>query len=482
MISCVLALALALGLAAAPAAATGPVSEVLGISVTFREAENGVMALDFRVHNVRSDTYAVYFRFDEAVVHSVKPDGTPAFIAEGYALMAMPNGDIATDESIRDVINTDPREGWNYIQVIDIASNYYYIAAGAIDKGKVERLFGGEPGYLQLTPPDSGLNLYTLYFKLNEGKTPDDLARDTFRIESDSTRTDAKDGIGIIAAGYLVATGLEWINFPGKTAEDNHENDPDADTHDPEPEGPGGGTPGGNPSNPSNPTPPVSPGLNTTDHFRYIYGFVDNTVRPDNNITREEVAAIFYRLLTPEYRKATREYGSTFPDVAADHWAAVNIGTMQRAKVITGYPDGTFGPANNITRGEFAAVVTRFGALSGTAVHSFSDVSGHWAEQYIAAAAENGWITGYPDGTFQPDRPISRVEVMVIINRVLDRKVDAAGVLAELVPGYTDLASTHWAYYDILEATVSHVYERRSGTSGVENWKGPGEDFDFDAD
>jgi hypothetical protein len=473
----VLALALTLGLTVfAPAAepgseaAAGP-SPLDRISVTFREVENGAMALDFRVHNVRSDTYVVYLRFNEAVVHSVTTDGAPAPIAEGLALMGMPNGDIATDERLREVLNTDSSRGWNYIQTLDLESNYYNIIAGAMDKRRVEQYFGAEPGRLQLTPPESGLGLYTLYFKLNDGKTLEDFTADTFRIES-SGHDDAKNGVGIIAAGHLVANGLEWIGVPGKTEADNRENNVSEEEE--------GDNNGGGPAGPS-PDPQDAPALNTADHFRYIYGYEDNSIHPDSDITREEVAAIFYRLLTPEYRKATREYGTTFPDVEAGRWSAGNIGTMQRAKVITGYPDGTFGPANKITRAEFATIVTRFDTLPESASHGFNDVAEHWAERYIAAAAENGWINGYPDGSFRPDRPITRAEAMTMIDRVLDRKVDAAGLLAELTPAYTDVTPSHWAYYDVLEATVSHDYERRSGDAGVENWTGPGKDMDFDA-
>jgi hypothetical protein len=222
--------------------------------------------------------------------------------------------------------------------------------------------------------------------------------------------------------------------------------------------------------------------LNRTDHYRYILGYEDATIRPDNNMTRDEVAAVFFRLLTQEARRENRQSYSGFPDVAPDHWAAESVGTMRRAGVITGDPDGSFRPAGSITRGEFAAIAARFDPEFGSVPHAFTDLSGHWAERYVAAAAQKGWILGYPDGTFRPDQPITRAEAVTLINRMLTRRVDAAGVLPELVPDYRDVAPDHWAYYDLLEATVSHTWLRAGASGPLERWTGRGADLNFDAD
>jgi hypothetical protein len=257
-----------------------------------------------------------------------------------------------------------------------------------------------------------------------------------------------------------------------------------------EEDGGGGGT-GGGPTHTGGrggsvvtvaPEPAAAPALNKIDHYRYLFGYEDGSIRPENDITREEVAEIFYRLLTAESRGTYRQSAAGFWDVEAGRWSASGIGTMRQAEVVTGYPDGAFRPAGPITRGEFAAIAARFEQASGAVPHNFSDLSGHWSEQYVAFAAQKGWIFGYPDGTFRPDRPITRAEAVTLINRMLDRQADAEGVPAELVPDYGDITPTHWAYYSVLEAAVSHLYQRRHVTGPLENWTGAGPDMDFDAE
>jgi hypothetical protein len=355
----------------------------------------------------------------------------------------------------------------------------------------------------EMIAPENGLNLYTMYFTPAEGKTLEDIAG---AFDIDPEPLDAPRGASVIRHGRIVADGVYWINVPGKTEEDNFDGhtkpaelDPEGELNDrdndpaPSPSSkPNSGPSSGPSAGPSNPTvapstpptvaPAVSqpPALNTVDHFRYIFGDEDGSIRPDDDITREEVAAVFYRLLTGESRRAYRKATTDFPDVADDRWSAMNVGTVQNARIVTGYPDGTFQPEQTITRAEFATIATRFDALPEDASHNFSDIGGHWAEQYIAAAAQNGWISGYPDGSFRPDQPITRAEAMTIINRVLGRSVDAEGLFAEIVPDYTDISAAHWAYYEVLEATVSHDYQRRDGDNGVENWTGRGEDINFD--
>lgn len=203
----------------------------------------------------------------------------------------------------------------------------------------------------------------------------------------------------------------------------------------------------------------VSDTINTEDHFAYVIGYPDNTVRPERNITREEVAMIFYRLLRDDVRDDLRKTTNDFPDVEADRWSNTAISTMANGGYIVGYPDGTFGPERNITRAEFATMATRFASLMDDSGATFSDIDGHWSKSYVLKAATAGWIAGYPDGTFLPEQNITRAEAMTIINRVLVRSVDKDG-LHEDTMFWIDMKGSEWYYYIVLEATNSHDYVR----------------------
>ena len=225
------------------------------------------------------------------------------------------------------------------------------------------------------------------------------------------------------------------------------------------------------------------PTLEKGDHYRYILGYPDGTVQPEGHITREEVASIFYRLLTRESRKYYRNLtGTPFPDVAGVRWSSEAIMTVKKGGIINGRPGGDFDPGSNITRAEFAVMAVRFESLSETATHPFSDVSGHWAERYIATAVERGWIHGYPDGTFLPDQYITRTEAMKLINSVLERNVDIEGLIPSMIIRWPDLPVNHWGYFEVQEATISHTYVRRNKSGIVEDWTGYGQDIDFDLD
>ena len=209
-------------------------------------------------------------------------------------------------------------------------------------------------------------------------------------------------------------------------------------------------------------------GLNTTDHYAYIAGYEDGTVRPDGNITRAEVATIFFRLMTDEYRETCWSTSSGFTDVAAANWFNNAVSTTANVGWVQGYPDGSFQPNNYITRAEFATIAARF--LSGvyTGGDRFTDISSHWAEDYINRAAAAGWINGYADGTFRPNAYITRAEAVTLINRMLDRTPDANHLLADMVR-WPDNPETAWYYADIQEATNSHDYTR-AGTGNYEVW------------
>ncbi len=209
--------------------------------------------------------------------------------------------------------------------------------------------------------------------------------------------------------------------------------------------------------------------LNREDHFAYVSGYTDGTVRPTNNITREEVAAIFYRLLTDVSRTVYETGVNNFSDVDSSRWSNNAISTLANAGIISGYKEGTFKPGQTITRAEFAAIASRFDSVSENVTNPFTDTEGHWAEQLISNAADKGWVGGYPDNTFRPTNAITRAEAMTLINKVLNREVDEEGLLAD-AKQWPDNQKGKWYYYQVLEATNSHDYERRSADSYVENW------------
>ena len=228
----------------------------------------------------------------------------------------------------------------------------------------------------------------------------------------------------------------------------------------------------------SNPSPTLEPFINDGEHYPYIFGYEDGAMHPESYITRQEVSAVFYRLMTKESRATFRKTSSSFPDVSG--WALTAVATLQNAGLVKGYEDGLFRPDRPITRAEFAMITIRLGTNYQDIQSTFSDVSGHWAEKEIGYAAANGWVKGYGDGTFKPDQLISRSEAVTMINRILQRNVDESGIMNEIVTNWPDVQKSHWAYYDIMEASCSHTYKRRSTQATVEDWTGKGSLIDFD--
>lgn len=210
--------------------------------------------------------------------------------------------------------------------------------------------------------------------------------------------------------------------------------------------------------------------LNKTDHFAYVIGYPDGTVHPNGQITRAEVATIFFRLLRDEVRDGAFTTSNTYSDVAYGKWYNNPISTMSALGIITGYPDGTFKPNKPITRAEFAAIAARFDETQSGKSATFSDVIGHWAAKEIGIAYYNDWIKGYPDGTFKPDQNITRAEAMTVINRVLERKPESPADLLTNMNKWTDnLDTSKWYYLDVQEATNSHGYTRK--TFNYELWR-----------
>ena len=227
---------------------------------------------------------------------------------------------------------------------------------------------------------------------------------------------------------------------------------------------------------PTPPTPTVeipdddALGLNTTDHFAYIVGYGNGQVRPQNAITRAEVATIFFRLLTDDVREEHFTSTNKYTDVAAGAWYNNAVSTLSAMGIITGYPDGTFRPNAYITRAEFAAIAARFDTDGDKTLAAFSDIANHWAKDEISVAYNNGWVDGYPDGTFGPRRNITRAETVTLVNRVLNRKPETEDDLLPDMTTWTDNADKKaWYYLAIQEATNSHYYKYKEN-SEYEKW------------
>ena len=228
------------------------------------------------------------------------------------------------------------------------------------------------------------------------------------------------------------------------------------------------------PSTPSKPTVEIPDddalGLNTTDHFAYILGYGNGEVRPQNNITRAEVATIFFRLLTDDVRDANLSKTNRYTDVTRADWYNTAVSTLSSMGIITGYPDGTFRPNAAITRAEFAAIAARFDTNGDKTTAKFTDIASHWAKDEISIAANNGWIKGYEDNTFRPQRDITRAETMTLVNRVLNRQPETEDDLLPNMTVWTDNANPKaWYYLAVQEATNSHYYEFKTN-SQYEKW------------
>jgi hypothetical protein len=201
------------------------------------------------------------------------------------------------------------------------------------------------------------------------------------------------------------------------------------------------------------PTAPIVPVIPTlpvvAEHFTYVIGYEDKTFRSEGLISREEIATIFYRLLSVDLREANQA-NAAFSDVDAGRWSSVYIGTLQNLGIFSGYEDGTFKPGESITRAELAAIAVKF-----------SGITGNWSESYIDEAIKAGFIVGYPDGAYYPDRFITRAEAVTLINRLLKRDINVDAFKTYGTSGialFPDVDKSHWAFYNIVEASVAHKY------------------------
>ena len=217
-------------------------------------------------------------------------------------------------------------------------------------------------------------------------------------------------------------------------------------------------------------------------HFNYVMGYSDGTIRPNKEITRGEVAIIFFRLLTDESRKEFYSEHNDFTDVPEDSKSNIAISTLTNAGILTGYSDGTFRPNAKVTRGQLAAIIARFADMKGDVDKTFSDIDGYWAKDLILLAASNGWIDGYSDGTFRPANNITRAQTMAIINRALDRQVSHVEDLLDedVMNVWVDnMDPDAWYYFHVQEATNNHAYTRKSAASLDEKWTAKLKDIDW---
>ena len=219
----------------------------------------------------------------------------------------------------------------------------------------------------------------------------------------------------------------------------------------------------------------ATPKLNTSDHFAYVQGYPDGTVKPTGNITRAETAAILFRLMDEGSRKTYYSTKSGFRDVATGSWYNTYVATLNNAGVITDSSNGYFRPNEAITRAELAAMLANFTETAGAANY-FNDVSAsYWAANAIAICAKLGWITGYPDGSFRPDKNVTRAELMAMINRATGRAPKSADAFLPGMKTWSDNTADKWYYLDVQEATNSHSYtvkdsEKWTALNADPNW------------
>ncbi len=206
--------------------------------------------------------------------------------------------------------------------------------------------------------------------------------------------------------------------------------------------------------------PVLNIGLNYTDHFAYMVGYKDGYVRPNNNITRAEVAVLIYRLMTPETRAKFASTTSTLSDLSASAWYNTEVCTLIKAGVISGYKDGTFRPEKNVTRAEFSAMIARLFSVSYTGGNKFEDLNGHWASSYMNLLNKLGILNGDAYGNANPDDLLTRAMTAAMLNRLVGRNSTStsADSCKGTVKNWPDISNSDWFYADILEATNAHNY------------------------
>jgi hypothetical protein len=234
------------------------------------------------------------------------------------------------------------------------------------------------------------------------------------------------------------------------------------------------------PPQPKPPEPePENKGLFIEDHIAYIVGYPGGNVYPTRDVTRAEVATVFFRLLKDESRDVNKTQTNPYPDVSYGSWYNTAVSVIHKIGAMSGYPDGTFRPDSAITRAEVATLIARFARLMGKEAEDslvFSDIAGHWANSDIRYAAALGWVNGYPDGTFKPNQNITRAEFITLVNRILERVPETTSDLlgSEMIRFADNADPNAWYYIAVQEATNSHIAESKT------NRLVPGQSFEFE--
>ena len=291
------------------------------------------------------------------------------------------------------------------------------------------------------------------------------------------------DGVTIPVAGSQPDSGYRasgnWNTTPSATTVINKEDTVFTYTYDQKSGGSGGS---GGSHKPTVTIPDDVPtGLNGKDHYAYVVGYPDGMVYPQKNITRAEVATIFFRLLTDETREANMTKSNSYNDMKDGAWYTCAVSTLSKMGIIKGYEDGSFKPDASISRAEFAAIAARFDPDGDKTPATFSDVSSHWAKDEISIAANHGWIKGYEDGSFKPDQKITRAETMTLVNRVLKRLPETKDDLHKDMKTWPDNQNeSAWFYLAVQEATNSH-YQKLKKDGTHETWESMRETRDWAA-
>ena len=325
------------------------------------------------------------------------------------------------------VVLSNPRYDYAYMNLVDTNNGNVYVQAD-------------QPVTVTWPYPagtDAGDTFYLVHFQdMNRGENLTSGAIANSDVEVLEVNT-TEAGLTFSVDGFSPFV-LVWETTHYPPIDPNPDPDPDP-TPDPDPED------------------PDKPGLNTEDHYAYIVGYPDGNVKPEGNITRAEVATIFFRLLTDESRDEFWSQTNPYSDVSEDDWYNNAVSTLTNAGIIDGYEDGTFKPNGNITRAEFATIAVRFFEATYEGENLFPDIDGHWAQDYINEAANAGIVDGYPDGTFGPQKLITRAEAMTMVNRTIDRHPHEDHLLEDMIV-WPDNPETAWYYEQVQEATNSHQY------------------------
>ena len=343
---------------------------------------------------------------------------------------------------------------------------------------------GGTPGKEGADKPDGIPDAwqYKVTFKVVNGKWNDHDNSDNIVVYVNAKDKDGKTLDSKLTAGQIPAVGSQPNS--GYTSSGRWDTTLSTGlkitkdtvftyTYDQKSGGSGGSGGSSRPSTPPTvdiPDNDVPTGLNGKDHYAYIIGYGNNDVRPQNNITRAEVATIFFRLLTDETREANMTKSNSYNDVKDGDWFCCAVSTLSKMGIIKGYEDGSFKPNDPISRAEFAAIAARFDPDGDKTPATFADVTSHWAKDEISIAANHGWIKGYEDGSFKPDQKITRAETMTLVNRVLNRLPETKDDLHKDMKTWVDnMDETAWYYLAVQEATNSHYFKNKTSTK-FEQW------------